>query len=348
LRVEGVRIFFEEALVAAPVLEARKLRELDRRASRGIEVASQYRIDMDVATGCDRTTDLHIGKRGEPLTVPVYLPGYVCWEHDIGHHDALGDLFVAGLILASLACGLNLADPEDLNSFVAGRGRLFDLNPNLHPVLAKMIVRMTELDRHKRPQDMASLVRLLENYRDQGVDLDIDLAQTPGLKSADPLSRTAAILTCLRRRLFDISRRNRLLHFRPTNQSVNLTWASVPLAFDVNAIRPEQILTANPPLQKALASGAPLALNKYLRFEEAIYLPGQLDAIRHGARRAADSVYFAGQGRIFPRAGLRHPGNTGRHNPVGLYDPVGGQSQANESPRPVNAGQESLVCGRPN
>jgi predicted DNA-binding WGR domain protein len=293
LRVDGLRIYFEESRLAPPTIDSRRLPELDRTVPKAVEVIGQYRIDTVADAGSEQTTNLRIGKRGDPLTQPVYLPGYVSWEHEIPHHDPLGDVFVAGLILASLACGLNLADPDDLNLFVASRGRLFDINAAIHPVLAKMIVRMTELDRRKRLQDMASVIRTLENYRDQGVDLDADLAQTAELKSTNPLTRSAAILTCLRRRLFDVSRRNRLLSFRPTNQSINLTWASVPLAFDVNAIRPEQILTANPALQTLLASGATLSLNKYLRFEEAIYLPGQLDAIRNDARRDQSEFGFA-------------------------------------------------------
>ncbi|MEI7687369.1 MAG: DUF4011 domain-containing protein, partial [Planctomycetota bacterium] len=145
----------------------------------------------------------------------------------------------------------------------------------------------------RRPQDMANIASALENYRDQAVDLEFDLARAPESTAADPPTRTETILTCLRRRLFDVSRRNRLLHFRPTNQSINLTWASVPLAFDVQTIRPEQILTANKALQKILASGSPLSLNKYLRFEEAVYLPGQLDAIRSDARRDQAEFGFA-------------------------------------------------------
>ena len=53
------------------------------------------------------------------------------------------------------------------------------------------------------------------------------------------------VLGKLRERLFEISRRNRLLHFRATMQTVNLTHASVPLSFDVQHIRPEQILIWN-------------------------------------------------------------------------------------------------------
>ena len=58
------------------------------------------------------------------------------------------------------------------------------------------------------------------------------------------------MLAKLRERLFDISRRNRLLHFRPTLQTVNLTQASVPLSFDIRNIRPEQILIWDPRLHR--------------------------------------------------------------------------------------------------
>jgi predicted DNA-binding WGR domain protein len=293
LRVEGVRIYFEESLLAPAKAAAQRLREFEKPAPRAIEVVGQFRLDVEPDSGRDAATDLRIGARGEQLSAPIYLPGYVAWDQEIGHHDPLADVFVMGLILASLACGLNLNHPEQLEALVRGRARLFDLNAQLHPVLAKMIVRMTELDRHRRPQDMAAVANLLADYRDQGVDLDFDLTRAAEWKSADPPTRKATILTCLRRRLFDVSRRNRLLHFRATNQSVNLTWASVPLAFDVQAIRPEQILTADARLQKSIASGGPLVLNKYLRFEEALYLPGQLDSIRNEARRDQTEYGFA-------------------------------------------------------
>ena len=64
--------------------------------------------------------------------------------------------------------------------------------PHLHPVLAKAIVRMTELDRHRRPQDLSALLRTLENYRDQDVDFDFDLARMPSFgKTADRRGKRA-------------------------------------------------------------------------------------------------------------------------------------------------------------
>ena len=75
--------------------------------------------------------------------------------------------------------------------------------------------------------------------------------------------------------------------------TVNLTWGSVPLSFDVNSIQPEQILTWNADFAAAVASGKAVSLNKYLRFEEAIYLPGLLDEIRNEARRDQAEFGFA-------------------------------------------------------
>jgi hypothetical protein len=293
VQVENNRLWFEEAHAHKPIYASARLRELEQPAARAVEVVEQYRVDMHVEQGADHVVSLQTGRRGDPVTHPVYLPGYVSWEHEIGHHDPLTDVFVLGLILASCAGGLDLNDPDDLTAFVQRRRNLFELNPHLHPVLAKAITRMTELNRHRRPQDVAGLLRTLDNYRDQDVDFDLDLARTPTFASADRRGKRALILSCLQQRLFEISRRNRLLHFRATTQTVNLTWASVPLSFDVQNVRPEQILTWSHAFKDAVTAGGQISLNKYLRFEEALYLPGQLDEIRNEARRDQTEFGFA-------------------------------------------------------
>jgi DNA polymerase III delta prime subunit len=293
IKVENNRLWFEEALARKPTYIFAKLRELEQPATRAIEVVGQYRVAMQVESGADQVVSLQVGTRSEPVTRPVYLPGYVSWEHEVGHHDPLTDVFVLGLILASCAAGLDLNDPDDLTAFVKRRRNLFELNPHLHPVLAKAITRMTELDRHRRPQDVSALLRTLENYRDQEVDFDFDLARAPSFENTDRRGKRTLVLSCLQQRLFDISRRNRLLHFRATTQVVNLTWASVPLSFDVKNIRAEQILTWGHEFKDAISAGGPVSLNKYLRFEEALYLPGQLDEIRNEARRDQTEFGFA-------------------------------------------------------
>lgn len=285
LFADNGRLWYEDAKVQKPTLNNAKLREVEEPASRAMQVVNQFQVSMNVDAGTENIVSLQIGKRGDAITQPVYLPGFVGWEHEIGHHDPLTDIYVLGLILASLTCNLNLNEPADLERFVTSRRNLFDLNKTIHPVLAKAIVRMTELDRHRRPQDTSSLLRTLENYREQSIDLEFDLARLPTFEGNDRKGRRALILTCLQQRLFEISRRNRLLHFRPTMQTVNLTWASFPLSFDMRSIKPEQILTWNHDFRDAVTAGGQVSLNKYLRFEEALYLSSQLDGIRNEARR---------------------------------------------------------------
>jgi hypothetical protein len=42
---------------------------------------------IDVDDGPEKVTNLHIGTRDQEPTRPVYLPGYISWEHQVGHHD---------------------------------------------------------------------------------------------------------------------------------------------------------------------------------------------------------------------------------------------------------------------
>jgi len=299
LAVEGGRIWFAEAKRTEPTTSFDRLRTFESQDGGAIEVIERQRRTTDLDEASAQQIDLQIGRRGEEVLQPVYLPGYVTWEHEIDHHDPLTDVFSLGMILASLACGLDLHDPAQLERFVRHRRNLFAVKPDLHPVLAQAIVRTTELDRHRRPPELQRLLSTLENYREQDVDIDIDLARVEGFASRDLDGKHQIVLAKLQERLFEISRRNRLLHFRPTLQSVNLTQSSVPLSFDVRTIRPEQILTWNERLHRAAASGKPLSLGKHLNFREALYLPGTLDHIRAEANRDEKEFGFA-QLRLVP------------------------------------------------
>ncbi len=293
LHVENGMLWFADSRRQPPRLSTQLVRQLEQPAGKAVEVVGEFHLSADVEGGEETVVSLQIGKRGEAVIRPVYLPGYVCWEHEVGHHDPLTDVFSLGLILASLLCGIDLDEPEDLMAFVRHRANVFDLNPNLHPVLAKAVARDDRAERQRRPQDLTSLLHTLEKYRDQDVDFDFDLARIPEWKCADPKGKRGLILSRLQQRLFEISRRNRLLHFRPTMHTVNLTWASVPLAFDYRNIRPEQILTWNDSLQQTIAAGSTISLNKHLRFEEAVYLPSVLDQIRTESARDQAEFGFA-------------------------------------------------------
>ncbi|HVA50346.1 MAG TPA: DUF4011 domain-containing protein, partial [Pirellulales bacterium] len=292
LHVDEGRVWFADDQALEPRNNLAAVRQLAQPATRAVEILGESRRTSDLDAP-EQLVDLQIGRRGEALTRPVYLPGYVCWEHELGHHDPLTDVFSLGLLLSSLACGLDLNVPEELQSFVANRDNLFAVNAALHPVLARAIARMTELDRHRRPQDLAALVQSLENYRDQPVDLSYDPVLAEGFGRRDLRGKRQLVLGRLRERLFDLSRQNRLLHFRATAHTVNLTHASVPLSFDVRTIRPDQILTWGDAFARGIVEGEAVSLNKYLNFAEAIYLPSVLDAIRLEARRDQTEFGFA-------------------------------------------------------
>lgn len=217
-----------------------------------------------------------------PITRPVYLPGFASWEIQLGHHDEISDIFRLGLVLAALSCGLDLSQAEDLERFAAHRRDLFVLEARLNPVVAATIVEMTALNRHERATDLASLATRLRTWRGQPLALDVARA----LAGVDqPLPRRAAVLSHLRDRLFDLSRRNRLLYFRATQSSVNLTVSSVPLILQWESIRPEQICTWGGPFAEELVEGRSVDLHRWLRFEDQPYLPVALDKLIQEIRR---------------------------------------------------------------
>ena len=155
------------------------------------------------------------------------VAGWQRWEHLVGHHDELTDIGSLGELLVALLCGLDLADEGDAALLQQRRDNLFALAPALHPVLATVASSMIAPDRRRRAQDLADVIARLETYRDQPEDFDLERV-LGGRTDA-----RAAVLEHLRDRLFDASRRNPLLHFRPTGRTLNLTEASVPLVLDV-------------------------------------------------------------------------------------------------------------------
>ena len=242
--------------------ELRRSREVE-----GLERLSDLDVQTDVAAAIER---------------PVYLPGFRSWEIQLGHHDEITDIFRLGLVLAALGCGLDFDDPGDLEAFVAHRRNLFEISDRLNPIVAAVIVEMTAVNRHDRATDLASLVTRLRTWRDQPEALDVERALA-GASGAAP--RRTAVLSHLRDRLFDLSRRNRLLHFRPTVSSVNLTVSSVPLMLQLESVRPEHICTWGGPFAADVAAGRAVDLQRWLRFDDQPYLPVALDRLIQETRR---------------------------------------------------------------
>ena len=264
----------------APTANQAAIDRVQSRPGSALNVIGESRVTAD-DDGLARK-ELRAGTGTEEITKPIYLPGFVAWEAVLDHHDEITDIFQLGLLLACLSCGLAPADPSDISQFASSRNNLFRLNRHLHPVAASVIVEMTALNRHERAKDLHSIIRRLETYRDQPVGLDLErlLAEAEGA-----VNRRTAVLAHLRDRLFDLSRRNKLIHFRPTQGTVNLTVASVPIVLRIESIRPEQLATWQGAFGSAVLSGESLSLNQWLRFEDQPYLTTALERLIHETRR---------------------------------------------------------------
>ncbi len=295
LHVENGVIWYAKSNEVAAQNHLWKIRRLLKPQSRGVDVVGEYRVTQDVSDVITTVSDLRIASDDTESkdSTAFWVPGFRCWEHTVGHHDPLTDVFSLGLVLASMACGLDLAQPDDHDEFVKHRTNLFAVNPDLHPVFASAITTMTETDRSDRPGQLPALLNTLKNYRDQTVDFETDLVREHPAMADDHASRRQVILRKLQERLFEITRRNKLLHFRPTMQTVNLTHSSIPLMFDFRNIRDDQVLTWNADFRKDVLKLKEVSLNKYLNFREAVYLPGTLARLRAEARRDETEYGFA-------------------------------------------------------
>jgi len=284
-------LMFSPAKAGPAKQNSSKLKELQSPVSHAVEVVAESRRMADIDAASLKVSDLRVGDAANNITKPVFLLNYRSWEHAVGHQDELTDIFSLGLLLASLACGLDFTDPADLEMFSVNRSNLFGVNHRLNPVVASVIFQTTELNRHKRAPDLAQIITRLENYREQPVELDFHRLQ--GFQESSLTGKRRLIQSHLRDRLFEISRRNRLIYFKPTLQTLNLTVASVPLVLDYRNIQLQQLFVWHSELAATISEGAAISLGKYLRFEDAPYIPGVLDKIISEARRDRAEYGFA-------------------------------------------------------
>lgn len=263
----------------------RNLAAIDKvqpKSSSALKIIGEYRLTSDEESGSLFEDLSAAGEETVAITKPVYLPGLGSWEIELGHHDEITDVFVIGMIMASIACGLDFTDRHHVERFASNRSNLFAIAPNLHPVLATIILEATALNRHDRATNLHDLVRRLETYRDQPVGLDVERVLASNQGTAN---RRNAVLAHLRDRLFDLSRRNKLIHFRNTLSSVNLTEASVPIVLRVESVRSDQLCTWKGKFVDDVLSGKAVPLNQWLRFEDQNQLPSSFDRLIQETRR---------------------------------------------------------------
>lgn len=289
------RVDIDESLAHGPSSANNKITQLlASLQSKHFDILGKIKMETDVDGGFSQTETLHIQKDiTAPVLHPAFVPGYNCFEILVGHHDEQTDIFCLGLVLGSMALGLNLYDEDDLSDFVAYRTNPVQYNNRIHPTISSLITEMTELDRHKRTQDLYDIIHRLKHYRDYDPEKQTDLSSIPGWINKELKERSQFILNKLRNRLFDTSRRNRLLYYKSNMRFVNLTVSSVPMVLHYQSIRPDLLFTWNSEVSSKVAGMKEIVLNKYLRFEDHPYLPASLDKIRVESQRDKQEFGFS-------------------------------------------------------
>lgn len=294
---EGRELWFN-VREARPVIEDdAKLRAITQPRSEGVEIVGE--LDIYELDGFDHIDNKWIARRGQEPDQPLYYLDYTSWEIMAGHHDALTDVFLLGMLMGSLAMRLDFTRSDDLKRFIAYRRNVHAANPRIHPVISRLIRHMTELRREHRAQDLSAIIEILDNYRRTEAD-DFDERLRALEAITDPDERRIQIQEYLRNRLFEVSRRNRLLYFKDTAASANLTLGSFPNLLDYKLIRTDQLLITNDRFCSVLdqayeadGDNAWFALSSYLRFEDYPFLAPSLDKIRLQAQTDAKEYGFS-------------------------------------------------------
>ncbi|MEO6254784.1 MAG: AAA domain-containing protein [Ferruginibacter sp.] len=262
--------------------------------SSNFDIIGKTKIEAEVEEGSYKVEDLQVQfNSNEDLKHPAFIKGYNCFEILVGHHDAQSDIFCLGLILGSMALGLDLYDEDDVNLFAQYRINPVQFNERIHPTISTLIREMTELDRQNRTQDLYDVILRLQHYRDYDPEKQTDLSSVAGWVNKPLKERSQIILNKLRNRLFDTSRRNRLLYYKPNARFVNLTVSSVPMVLHYQSIRPDLLFTWNSDVSAKVTGMNEIILNRYLRFEDHAYLPGALDKIRQESQRDIQEFGFS-------------------------------------------------------
>ena len=286
LFITGNRLDIDERFLHEETNALKKVRQLfAEQQAKHLEVISTSRIEADVDEGVISVDALNVHLDvNTPLHHAAFIPGYRCFEMLVGHHDAQTDIFCLGLVLGSMAFGLDLYDENDLRIFAEHRCNPAVYHPAIHPTISGLIIGMTELNREKRSQDLYEIINRLKHYREYNPEKQTDLSKVAGWVNKELKERSQFILSKLRNRLFDTSRRNRLLYYKPNARFVNLTVSSVPMVLHYQSIRPELLFTWNSDVAAKVKGMKEIVLNKYLRFEDHLYLPSSLDKIRTEAK----------------------------------------------------------------
>ena len=284
IKVDHGHLFFPSDQVLEPRLNYKKVQTRPKSKSSAISIIEEVSVTSDDVTGID-VRDHDVRSADDVITQPRYLTHFQAWEDKLGHQDPVTDIFCVGMICAALATSLDFRDREQVETFARNRTQLHLLNKRLHPVLSRAIERMTNLTRDGRVQDISVLIKALNNHRQIGSTVELGIDNIAGFETDDKNDARSILLKRLRARLYDMTRRNRLIYHRRVSGELNLTESSVPLVMNFDSIREESLVTASNPFFDRLIKGDEVKLGEYIRFEEMAFAPSVLAKIRSSAAR---------------------------------------------------------------
>lgn len=295
LLITNEKLDIDERLIKAPSDNLSKIKPLLPSLDDTFEISAEVQQSTSIGESNSIKSKNHLVQTdlSSEINFPVYLLNYKCYEIELGHHDAVSDIYVLGMILASLALNLDFYDEEDLISFADNRESMMHLNEAIHPSIANIISGMTQLDRRKRWKDLGEIIDNLKNYREYNPEAEQDLAALVSTKSQNKQTKQQFIQGKLRNRLFDMSRRNRLLYFKPNLKFLNLSVSSVPSVLNYKNIDPETLFYWNKDVAEKITKGKDISLSKYIRFEDNAYISPSLDRIRLEANKDINEYGFS-------------------------------------------------------
>lgn len=285
LNIENFELTIQKDAIGKPNINIGKINQIAKQVS-FLDISERIKEETSIGDGKTSYSSNDFQEdSSQEISRPVYLLGYQSYEQTFQHYDQKTELFICGLLMASFAFNLDFTNQDDVKLFVNNRDNLYRLNRDLHPTLLLIISQLTSLDRTKRTRETRNLVWKLENYKDYNTDYEEDILLSDGYKEQNNDTRNTWVLNKLKSRLFEISRRNKLLYFRSSSKFLNLTIASVPTVLYYEKVKEKDLFLWSKDIEKAIKNQSSISLNKYLQLNESGYIASTLDNIRSDTRK---------------------------------------------------------------
>ncbi|MCB0510219.1 MAG: DUF4011 domain-containing protein, partial [Bacteroidetes bacterium] len=195
--------------------------------------------------------------------------------------DTSRNIYELALLLLAYSCKLNLYQGDDYKLFLEFQDNLLALNPALHPGIANLIQEMLQLDSELRLKDLDEAIYRLKNYQ---------LYQNTRTSTA---IAPKELLPSLKQKLFDLSRRNRMLYFKESKKLLNLSYLSWVKDVNTKNKTAAKFLNWNRHLQKLISKEQNLKLEAFFQDSENFPIHNALNKLRLEANKDIKEFGFS-------------------------------------------------------